>query len=570
MYISKDIIWLGKRYKLQIPRIVAISIIMSLMSVVSMIMFAILINEIVAEKSVDKIVFSSVFLLAVFAMIFFMRDIENRMIHSGSVSLKEQIRSDIMQHLFDAGPLVYSEERTGSLANMIWMKVDWLESYFNEYLPQSIGIFVFQTCIAIILIYKLGLVGIEYFVCMAIVLMTPVIFNKKAIEFGKSEWEAVSAYSSDSLDRINGMYTLKILNQVDSQRKLMEESTRNLFSKTMKNLVFTTFENNFMSFFIMTAKCSAVVAAVIYGNALGQSGMLLMIFLAISATDDAYKILAAWIKGAKGISGVTEIIDFMRECDEKKCLISSSNLKSLSNLEAVSFKDVDFSYGNEKILKDVSLDLKCGKNIAIVGASGSGKSTLAYLLCGLYEPEAGKIQMISDCVESSFNNRSTAVAAIWQDSRLFMGSVFNNIKMGCRDCTEDDVIMAAKKANIHEKIMELDDGYKTIIGDGGQVFSGGEKQRILIARALLRNTPIVIFDEATAYLDRDNEAQILESIRKTMKDKAVVTIAHRLETVEKSDYVYYLKDGKICEKGKHLDLMGSCKEYRTHFGMEIV
>ena len=178
--------------------------------------------------------------------------------------------------------------------------------------------------------------------------------------------------------------------------------------------------------------------------------------------------------------------------------------------------------------------------------------------------------MISDCVESSFNNRSTAVAAIWQDSRLFMGSVFNNIKMGCRDCTEDDVIMAAKKANIHEKIMELDDGYKTIIGDGGQVFSGGEKQRILIARALLRNTPIVIFDEATAYLDRDNEAQILESIRKTMKDKAVVTIAHRLETVEKSDYVYYLKDGKICEKGKHLDLMGSCKEYRTHFGMEIV
>ncbi len=569
MYITKDIIWLGKRYKLQILRIAALSIVMSLANIAAMLMMATLIKETLNGESADKIASISCFILAFFLLIFFMRDVENRMIHSGSVSLKEQIRSDLMQHLFDAGPLTYSEERTGNLANMIWMKVDWLEYYFGEYLPQSIGIFVFQTCIAVILTYQLGIAGVAYFICMAIVLMTPVMFNRKAIELGENEWEAVSAYSSDSLDRINGMYTLKILNQADNQRKLMKESTRNLFNRTMKNLVFTTFENNFMSFFIMAAECLVVVAAVIYGNNLGQYRMLLIIFLVIAATDDAYKILAAWIKGAKGISGVSGIIDFMRECDEKKCYKESLNSKGASSLEAVSLNNVDFSYGNEKILSDINLKLECGKNVAIVGASGSGKSTLAYLLSGLYEPEKGTIQKTAGGVKSSFNNRAQEVAAIWQDSRLFMGSVFENIRMGCRDCTEDDVINAAKKANIHKRIMELKDGYKTIIGDGGEIFSGGEKQRILIARALLRNTPVVIFDEATAYLDRENEAQIMGSIRKTMKDKAVVTIAHRLETVEQSDYVYFLKNGYLYAKGTHQELMNRCKEYRTHFGLEI-
>ncbi|PWT27321.1 ABC transporter ATP-binding protein [Butyrivibrio fibrisolvens] len=569
MYITKDIIWLGKRYKLQIPRIVALSILMSLMSVMSMIMMAKLINEMLTGKNVDNIVLISCVIVAVYMLIFFMRDIENRMIHSGSVNLKEQIRSDIMKHLFDAGPLVYSEERTGSLSNMIWMKVDWLEYYFDEYLPQSIGIFVFQTCIAAILTYQLGVIGIAYFVCIAIVLFAPVMFNRKAMKLGEDEWQAVSEYSSDSLDRINGMYTLKILNQAANQRRFMEKSTQNLFSKTMKNLAFTTFENNFMSFFIMIAKCMAVITAVMGRSYLGQSKMLLIIFVVIAATDDAYKILAAWIKGAKGISGVTEIIDFMKECDEKKHLKDCNNSKSVSGLDAVSFNDVDFSYGKEKILKDINLQLKCGKNIAIVGASGSGKSTLAYLLCGLYDPQKGTIQKIYNGIEKAFNDREKEVAAIWQDSRLFMGSVFENIKMGCIDCTEADVIAAAKKANIHEKIMGLKDGYKTIVGDGGETFSGGEKQRILIARALLRNTPVVIFDEATAYLDRDNEARIMESIQKTMKDKAVVTIAHRLETVEHSDYVYYLKDGSIYAKGTHDDLMNNCREYRSHFGMEI-
>ncbi|MCR5321519.1 MAG: ABC transporter ATP-binding protein/permease [Lachnospiraceae bacterium] len=568
MYITKDIIWLGKRYKLHIPRIVAVSVVMSFMNAATMLLFALLINELLTGKDTRKMVVLSSLLLMMFVLIFFMRDAENRMIHIGSVKLKEQIRADIMQHLFAAGPLVYSEERTGSLANMVWMKVDWLEYYFDEYLPQSIGILVFQSFVSVVLMKQLGLVGFVYFVCMAMVLMTPVLFNKKAIELGQKEWEAVSAYSSDSLDRIHGMYTLKILNQTGDQRKLMEESTGNLFHQTMRNLRFTTFENNYMSFFILLSRCFVLIAASLHGDFLGQGKMLLIIFAIIAATDDAYKILAAWIKGAKGISGVTEIIDFMRECEEKKSGINSSESKRMQDLEAVTVRNLDFSYGNEKVLKNINLQIERGKNVAIVGASGSGKSTLAYLLCGLYEPETGVIEKQCDGVEGAFLNRLSEVAAIWQDSRLFQGSVLDNIKMGCRDCSEEDVIMAAKSANIHDRIMELEEGYQTMIGDGGQTLSGGEKQRILIARALLRNTPIVIFDEATAYLDRENEKQIMESVRTTMQDKAVLTIAHRMETVEKADYVYFLKDGAIHAKGTHLELMNRCEEYRRHFGIE--
>ncbi|MBE5841257.1 MAG: ABC transporter ATP-binding protein [Butyrivibrio sp.] len=568
MYITKDILWLAKRYKLHLIPVVAVSMAMSLLSAFTMVCLAKLILAVTAYE-MDKIVVMTIGITTCYVICFVMRDIENRIIHANSVSFKEEIRKDLLKSMFAAGPVSYSSERTGTLSNMIWMKVDWLEYYFNEYLPRSISIIIFHLMITIVLFNRIGAASLLYMGCILLVVMTPIFFNKEAMKRGSEEWEAESDYSSDIIDRISGMATLKALNQTSRQLDLMERSTMGWFRATLKNLRFTTFENNFMSFFIQSAKVVAIIGALLFSQKIGTKTAICLVFLVIASTDDAFNMLAAWIKGAKGISGVADIIEFLRDCEtHKKNYGISEKQEPMEDIDEVRFNEVSFSYDDKEVLKNVNLKLERGKNIAIVGPSGSGKSTLAYLLSGLYEPDSGHITCVCNGVEKDFTDRNVNVSAIWQDSRLFIGTVSENMVMGNSERSTKDIKNAAIRANIHQKISELEKGYDTLVGDGGEAFSGGEKQRVLIARALLKDSSVIIFDEATAFLDRDNEKLVKDSIKNSFGDKMILTIAHRIETVESADYVYFIKNGEICDLGTHEELLEKSPEYRKHFGLE--
>ena len=572
MYITKDILWLGKRYKLHIIPVVAVCLVMSFLSATTMVLLGNLIYGISYYGTMETIQNALLIIGCVF-ICFFMRDVESRVIHVNSVEFKKEIRIDLLKSMFEAGPVVYSDERTGDISNMIWMKVDWLEYYFNEYLPRSISVIVFHLAITIILSRWIEAVSLIYLLGIVLVVLTPILFNKKAMKLGKKEWEAESEYSSDIIDRISGMATLKVLNQTEDQKAIMKKSTFNWFRATITNLKFTTFENNFMSFFIQTAKIAAIFGILAFIALTDKKVAISLAFLVIASTDDAFNMLGAWIKGAKGISGVADIIEFLRQCQEKsrsyekhsKALMCEEN-KDI-DLDEIILNDISFSYADKKVIKGISLKLKKGQNTAIVGPSGSGKSTLAYLICGLYEPDSGTILCKGKDGESVFTNRRRSVSAIWQDSRLFMGSVTENIVMGNHG-NEELGKNAAIKANIHEKICELKNGYSTIVGDGGEAFSGGERQRILIARALVKDCSVIVFDEATAFLDKDNEILIKTSIKNELADKIILTIAHRLETVKAADYVYFIKDGKVLGEGNHEDLINENSDYRKHFGLE--
>ena len=241
-------------------------------------------------------------------------------------------------------------------------------------------------------------------------------------------------------------------------------------------------------------------------------------------------------------------IEIVDKKNAKDLIIKSGDIK---------FKNVSFSYNeNRKILKNISIDVPAGKKIAIVGPSGAGKSTIGRLLFRFYDSSQGSIlidnQDIVNCSQESLHKN---IAVVPQDTVLFNESIYFNIKYADNNASKEDVISAAVLANIHHFIDGLPDKYNTMVGERGLKLSGGEKQRIAIARAVLKKPKIIIFDEATSSLDSKSENKILNSMKKISKDITSLVIAHRLSTISDADNIYVLDHGNVIESGTHEQLL---------------
>ena len=222
----------------------------------------------------------------------------------------------------------------------------------------------------------------------------------------------------------------------------------------------------------------------------------------------------------------------------------------------ITFQDVSFGYDKRTVLHDVNFTIPQNTTTAIVGPSGSGKSTLCSLIARFYDVDAGKITFGgTDIREFTCDSLLKNISMVFQNVYLFRDTIRNNIKFGSPDASEEQIIAAAKKARCHDFIMALPDGYDTVIGEGGSSLSGGEKQRISIARAMLKDAPIVILDEATASIDPENEHLIQEAISALTHGKTIITIAHRLATIENADQILVIDGGTVVQKGTHKELL---------------
>lgn len=229
----------------------------------------------------------------------------------------------------------------------------------------------------------------------------------------------------------------------------------------------------------------------------------------------------------------------------------------------VELKNVDFAYNEKKVLRNVSLTARQGQMTAIVGESGSGKSTIAKLIVHYWDVSGGSILIGGrDIREYSFDTLMNMTAFVSQDNFLFKGTIAENLRMGKKNAADEEIIAAAKAAACHEFISKLPNGYDTEVGSLGGKLSGGERQRITIARAILKNAPIIILDEATASVDPDNETQITKALAALTKGKTVITIAHRLKTIERADKIVVLENGTVNAVGDHTELMESCPLYQ--------
>ena len=231
--------------------------------------------------------------------------------------------------------------------------------------------------------------------------------------------------------------------------------------------------------------------------------------------------------------------------------------------KAISFKQVDFAYEQDAVLKKFNLTIKKGQTVALVGQSGSGKSTVAQLLARFYDIQNGSISIDGiDIRELAKGDLRSLIGMVTQEALLFNDSVRNNIALGMPDASLEDIQEAAKVAYAHDFIMELPDGYDTRIGDAGGKLSGGQRQRLSIARAVLKNPPILILDEATSALDTESEQWVQKALEQMMKGRTALVIAHRLSTIQNADEIVVLEKGQILEQGTHQDLMKTKSGYK--------
>lgn len=302
-----------------------------------------------------------------------------------------------------------------------------------------------------------------------------------------------------------------------------------------------------------------------------QVGDLAMYALYIGIFVSPIQILVELVEMIqKGLSGFRRFLDVMETEPE---ILDSPDATALSSVQgSVSYEDVSFHYSddNTPVLSHVSFQIPAGKSIALVGPSGSGKTTICSLLPRFYDVTGGRITIDGKDVRTlTLQSLRSQIGLVQQDVYLFCGTIRENIAYGKPDASMEEIIDAAKKANIHTFISELPDGYDTFVGERGTRLSGGQKQRISIARVFLKNPPILILDEATSALDNESERWIQQSLEELSKNRTTITIAHRLSTIRNADEILVVADNQISERGTHKELLNLGGIYSHYYEMQF-
>lgn len=508
-----------------------------------------------------------------------------KIVNEAGISIKDNVRTKILTKLFLLGPEYADTIRTGTLTSTFTARVEWLMNYYTRYLPVIVSAVLNAGIFIMILFYMDIYVGLVSLISVIMMLVIPMVFFKLMKEKGKKEWEEHANYYSECLDGIQGMVSLKAFNADAKYVRDVKAHGENFRKAVMDHLKVTIIEGTFSEFFLRvgTALTIAIMGLRCAYGYIDKSFLIYAFFIIGATFSPMLSLINAWHLGFQGVSGSYSLSEFLEtksdnlmendliknELKNRKELEASLNRSAVKenkiNDVKLSFDKVNFRYkgANKDTLKNISFELHKGKAIALVGPSGGGKSTIAGLLMGFYRADSGEVTLndvkMGNETAAFFNDN---ISAVWQDNHLFYGSIYDNIKMGKPSATDEEIFEASKKAMIYDLIMSLPNGYDTSVDELGSRFSTGERQRIAIARALLKDAPIIIFDEATSALDRENEKYIGETLGKLKPDKAMLMIAHRLSTISMADEILVVENGCIADRGSSSYLEENCEIYR--------
>lgn len=491
--------------------------------------------------------------------------------HKAAFRVQANMRIYMMEHIMKL-PLGYVEsEGTGKIRKIVTDSSAATETYLAHNLPDKavsyatpIGILAMMA----VFDWRLGLISLIPAV-LAFVIMGTMMMGPKMAEDMKQYQNSLETMSSEAVEYVRGVPVLKTFGQTIFSFKRFKAAIDEYekwtigYTKAMMlpMIGFTVFSNGIFAALI-------IAAYVLGGNVVTDTFVLNLIFyILITATLTTTLMKVAYAGESQmivedALKRMDEIIDVL-ELPEGN---SSEKIKDAS----VSLENVTFSYDDSKTnaVDGITLDIKAGEHIAFVGPSGGGKTTLASLIARFWDVTEGSIKIGGTDVKNIENDKlMNLVSYVFQDSRLLKTSILENVRMGRPDASDSEVMDALKKAQCSDIIDKLPQGINTVIGSKGTYVSGGEMQRISIARAFLKNSPILILDEATAFADPDNEKKVQLAFENLSKDKTVIMIAHRLSTVTNADCIYVLKDGKIAEADTHEKLVGAGGVY-THMWNE--
>ena len=490
--------------------------------------------------------------------------------HMMGAYMERDMRQQLFDHYERLSFSYYDQNNSGQMMSKLVSDLFDI-SEFAHHGPENLFISLIKIIGSFVFLFLINWkLAIPLLVIVAIMLFFSYGQNKKMQATFMDNRRKIGNLNSSLQDTLAGIRVVQSFANEDIEREKFKKSNQGfLSSKNANYRCMGSFTGGNLFFQGMMYLMTLVFGGWLIAHGQMESADLAMYALYIGIFISPIQIVVELTEMMqKGLSGFRRFLDVVETEPE---IVDAEDAEPLENIKGhVRYEHVSFHYNDDDslVLDDVSFDIQAGKSIALVGASGSGKTTICSLLPRFYDVSEGRITIDGkDVRKLTLQSLREQIGLVQQDVYLFCGSIRENIAYGRPDASMEEIIEAAKKANIHEFIMELPDGYETFVGERGTRLSGGQKQRISIARVFLKNPPILILDEATSALDNESERFIQQSLEELAKDRTTITIAHRLSTIRNADEILVVAENGIVECGTHDELLEKGGIYAHYYEM---
>ena len=542
-------------------------IISAIFSIISTTLSAIpylLVYSIILELFNKEISYNKIQSLVFIAILFIILGVVARILsgvfsHISAFNILYKIRIDLIEHMSKLNMGFFKKNMTGKLKKIINEDVEKLENFIAHQIPDLSSAFATPLIFLGIMFYFNWQLSLVLFIPIILGILAQSGMFKNYMGKVDHFYKLVTKLNSTIMEYINAMNVMKAFNLTAKSFKDYRNNTQEYADYWIE---LTELAVPYYSAFLCLLDTGLLFIIPIGGIMLLNGKITISVYILFLLMSTIFlNSLRTLFELSESLSfllkGMEKIIEIFNEKEQKSGDISFPQHFS----ESLKYENVTFAYNKAKVINNFTLTIRAGTTTALVGPSGSGKTTIGLLAGRFWDTEEGKITIDgTDIKDISYESLMDNISFVFQDTFMLHDTIYENIIMG-KNYTREEVENAAKKAQIHDFIMSLPDRYETKIGEGGIKLSGGEKQRISIARAILKNTPIVILDEVTSYSDIENEAKIQSALKTLLKGKTALIIAHRLYTIKNADNIVFMKKGQITEQGTHEELLRNRADY---------
>ena len=547
--------------------LIAMGVILNILPV--LLSYKIIVSLITKKEARGNLISYAIYgVLAVFAAYLFTY-IGSILCHTFSYRFIANLKKKIVSHIATLPLGYFTGEHKAKLKQVLSSDMNQIEGYYAHQLPSLVSTLLLILSLLFFMFRMNVVFALLTLTAIAVGLIIQVSIMVKIVKAGglAENFKILDRINSATNEYVKGMPEVKIFGNSTSSFQNYENAVNQYrqFTETMTARI----RPGFVAFrvVILSVATFLVPAGILLltkkPNDMATMRTVLFFWIVAPAMSVPCLKLRDF---AEGMNLLEDVVQRVWDVLVEKELAEGKYTEKLKNYDII-FEKVCFSYEKEQVLKDISFIAKQGELTALVGASGAGKSTIGALIPRFYEPTDGVIKLGGvNIQEMPSKSLMENISFVFQDNDLLSGTIFQNIAMAKKGCSKEEVIEAAKKARCHDFIMKLVKGYETILGKGNTL-SGGEKQRIAVARAMLKDAPVLILDEATSYADSKNECLFQEALAELVKDKTVIMIAHRLGTIKNAQQILVLSEGQIVERGTHESLMKEEGVYRKMFSI---
>ena len=529
-----------------------------------------MLNDLIPNRNYRMVIIFGIALLALYVVRMLLRYFIQYYGHVMGVRMQAQMRSDMFDHLEKLPYSYYDNNETGKIMSRMTTDL-WEISELAHHGPENLLISGVSVIISFVYLAGINIwLTLIIFACVPFLLLIAVALRKKMRDAFMESRKSVAVINASLESSISGIRVTKAFDNAEKEKEKFEDGNRQ-FILARNDAYKAMGKFHSMTSFITDVFNVIVLIAggfFLYNGKIDFADYSVFIVSVNMFISPVMALINFMEQYQNGVTGFERFIEIMDEEPEK----DTEGATDAGVLDGhIEIRDIVYSYDTTKdVLRGVSLDVKKGSKFALVGPSGGGKTTICHLIPNFYDIENGDIlidgKSIKTMTKSSVRRN---IGIVQQDIYLFNASIRDNILYGRLDASEEEVIEAAKRANIHDYIMTLENGYDTQIGERGVRLSGGQKQRLSIARVFLKNPPILILDEATSALDNTTEILIQQALDELCEGRTTLVVAHRLSTIKNADEIAVVADGKIIEQGSHDELLALDGEYTKLYNLQF-